>query len=42
MGKIVTALASSHAFTLVEPDKWDEFREKIESITPSCMVKSPR
>ncbi|MBP3973067.1 extradiol ring-cleavage dioxygenase [Pseudoxanthomonas spadix] len=28
MGKIVTALASSHAFTLVEPDKWDEFREK--------------
>ncbi|WP_312484892.1 DODA-type extradiol aromatic ring-opening family dioxygenase [Stutzerimonas nitrititolerans] len=28
MGKIVTALASSHAFTLVEPDKWDEYREK--------------
>ncbi|MGY6259130.1 DODA-type extradiol aromatic ring-opening family dioxygenase [Paraburkholderia caledonica] len=28
MGKIVTALASSHAFTLVEPDRWDEFREK--------------
>lgn len=28
MGKIVLALASSHAFTLVEPDKWDEFREK--------------
>ncbi len=28
MGKIVAGLASSHAFTFMEPGRWDEFREK--------------
>jgi len=28
MGKIVAAMASSHAFTLVEPERWDELRER--------------
>lgn len=27
MGEIVTGLASSHAFTLMEPKEWDQFRE---------------
>lgn len=28
MGKIVAGMASSHAFTLLDPDKWDEYRER--------------
>jgi aromatic ring-opening dioxygenase catalytic subunit (LigB family) len=28
MGKIVAGLASSHAFTLMDPEHWDDFRER--------------
>ena len=28
MGTIVTAMASSHAFAVVEPERWDELRER--------------
>src|SRR4249920_965583 len=28
MGKIVAATALSHAFTLLEPEQWDELRER--------------
>jgi aromatic ring-opening dioxygenase LigB subunit len=32
MGQIVAGLASSHAFTLMDPVRWDEFRERNRGI----------
>lgn len=32
MGQIVAGLASSHAFTLMDPARWDEFRERNRGI----------
>jgi aromatic ring-opening dioxygenase catalytic subunit (LigB family) len=32
MGRIVAGLASSHAFTLMDPARWDEFRERNRGI----------
>lgn len=42
MGNIVSALASSHAFTLVEPNKWDEFREKNREYYAQLYGEKPR
>lgn len=32
MGKIIAAMASSHAFTLSDPERWDRNREMIRSM----------
>ena len=32
MGKIVAGLASSHAYTLLDPSEWDKRREKNRSM----------
>ncbi len=31
MAKLVAGMASSHAFTLLDPEKWDEYRERNRS-----------
>lgn len=41
MGEIVTALASSHAFTFLEPEEWDRFREANRSLYASLYGNKP-
>jgi aromatic ring-opening dioxygenase LigB subunit len=41
MGSIVAGLASSHAFTFMEPSRWDEFRERNRGIYERRYGKAP-
>jgi aromatic ring-opening dioxygenase LigB subunit len=41
MGSIVAGLASSHAFTFMDPARWDEFRERNRGIYERRFGKAP-
>jgi aromatic ring-opening dioxygenase LigB subunit len=42
MGSIVAGLASSHAFTFMDPARWDEFRERNRGIYQRRYGKAPQ